>query len=173
LLVSPREAARAIWRAALAAGDVAPLLRARLRLDGDTLAAGDVRFELGGQRRVIVLGAGKAGASMASALEGILGDHVSEGFVVVKDAHRLPSERIELAEAGHPVPDARGVAASTRLLALAEAAGPDDLVIVLISGGGSALTPAPAPPVTLEDKQAVTQLLLAAGATIGELNTVR
>jgi hydroxypyruvate reductase len=173
LLVSPREAARAIWRAALAAGDVAPLLRARLRLDGDTLAAGDVRFELGGQRRVIVLGAGKAGASMASALEGILGDHVSEGFVVVKDAHRLPSERIELAEAGHPVPDARGVAASTRLLALAEAAGSDDLVIVLISGGGSALTPAPAPPVTLEDKQAVTQLLLAAGATIGELNTVR
>ena len=93
--------------------------------------------------------------------------------MVVKDAHRVPSERIELAEAGHPVPDARGVAASTRLLALAEAAGADDLVIVLISGGGSALTPAPAPPVTLEDKQAVTQLLLAAGATIGELNAVR
>ena len=69
MLVSPREAARAIWRAALAAGDVAPLLRARLRLDADTLAAGDVRFELGGQRRVIVLGAGKAGASMATALE--------------------------------------------------------------------------------------------------------
>jgi glycerate 2-kinase len=173
LLVSPREAARAIWRAALAAGDVAPLLRARLRLDGDVLAAGDFRFELGDRKRVIVLGAGKAGASMARALEAILGDRISEGFVVVKDAHRLPSERIELAEAGHPVPDARGLAASARLLALAETATADDLVIVLISGGGSALTPAPAPPVTLEDKQAVTQLLLAAGATIGELNTVR
>jgi glycerate 2-kinase len=173
LLVSPREAARAIWRAALAAGDVAPLLRSRLRLDGDVLAAGDFRFELGDRARVIVLGAGKAGASMARALEAILGDRISEGFVVVKDAHRLPSERIELAEAGHPVPDARGLAASARLLALAEAATADDLVIVLISGGGSALTPAPAPPVTLEDKQAVTQMLLAAGATIGELNTVR
>jgi glycerate 2-kinase len=173
LLVSPREAARAIWRAALAAGDVAPLLRSRLRLDGDVLAAGDFRFELGDRARVIVLGAGKAGASMARALEAILGDRISDGFVVVKDAHRLPSERIELAEAGHPVPDARGLAASARLLALAETATADDLVIVLISGGGSALTPAPAPPVTLEDKQAVTRLLLAAGATIGELNTVR
>ena len=173
MLVNPREAARAIWRAALAAGDVAPLLRARLRLDGDVLAAGDFRFELGDRRRVVVLGAGKAGASMARALEAILGDRISAGFVVVKDAHRLPSERIEFAEAGHPVPDARGLAASARLLALADAATADDLVIVLISGGGSALTPAPAPPVTLEDKQAVTQLLLAAGAPIGELNTVR
>lgn len=173
MLVNPREAARAIWRAALAAGDVAPLLRARLRLHDDTLSAGDVRVELGGHRRVIVLGAGKAGGAMARALETILGDHVSEGFVVVKDAHRVPCERIELAEAGHPVPDARGLAASARLLALAESATADDLVIVLISGGGSALTPAPASPVTLADKQAVTQLLLAAGATIGELNTVR
>src|SRR4030095_13074475 len=173
LLVSPAEPRRAFWRGALAAGDVAPLLRARLRLDGDVLAAGDCRFELGERRRVIVLGAGKAGASMARALEAILGDRISEGFVVVKDAHRLPSERIELVEAGHPGPDPRGLAGSARLAALAESATADDLVIVLISGGGSALTPAPAPPVTLEDKQAVTQLLLAAGATISELNTVR
>ena len=173
MLVNPREAARAIWRAALAAGDVAPLLRARLRLHDDTLSAGEARVELGDHRRVIVLGAGKASAAMARALESILGDHVSEGFVVVKDAHRVPCDRIELAEAGHPVPDARGLAASARLLALAESATADDLVIMLISGGGSALTPAPAPPVTLEDKQAVTKLLLAAGATIGELNTVR
>ena len=148
-------------------------MRARLRLDGDGLAAGDFRFELTTASRVIVLGAGKAGASMARSLESILGDRIGEGFVVIKDAHRVPCERIELAEAGHPVPDARGLAASARLLALAESATADDLVIVLISGGGSALTPAPAPPVTLEDKQAVTQLLLAAGATIGELNTVR
>jgi hydroxypyruvate reductase len=74
--------------------------------------------ELGDHRRVIVLGAGKAGAAMARALESILGDHVSEGFVVVKDGHRVPCDRIELAEAGHPVPDARGLAASARLLAL-------------------------------------------------------
>jgi hydroxypyruvate reductase len=141
LLVSPREAARAIWRAALAAGDVAPLLRARLRLDADTLAAGDVRFELGGQRRVIVLGAGKAGASMASARRGILGDHVSEGFVVV--GRPSLAQRAHRAGRGRPsVPDARGVAASRGAAGAGEAAGPDDLVIVLISGGGQALTPA-------------------------------
>src|SRR5688572_22010450 len=110
---------------------------------------------------------------MARAVEAILGPRVGEGFVVVKDGYRLPAARIEIAEAGHPVPEARGLAASARLLALAEAATADDLVLFLVSGGGSALTPAPAPPVTLEEKQQVTRLLLAAGATIGELNTVR
>jgi hydroxypyruvate reductase len=124
-------------------------------------------------RRLLVLGAGKAGGAMARAVEGILGARLSEGFVVVKDGYRLPTARVEIAEAGHPVPDARGLAASARLLALAESATADDLVIVLVSGGGSALTPAPAPPVTLEEKQAVTRLLLAAGATINELNAVR
>src|SRR5262249_26897094 len=160
----PREAARAIWRAALAVGDVAPLMRSRLRLDGDGLTAGEFRFELTDRSRVIVLGAGKAGGSMARSLESILGDRISEGFLVVKDAHRVPGGRVELPEAGHPVPDARGPAACERLLALADSATADDLVIVLISGGGSALTPAPVPPVTLEDEQAVTKLLLTAGA---------
>src|SRR5688572_27088833 len=110
---------------------------------------------------------------MARAVEAILGPRVGEGFVVVKDGYRLPAARIEIAEAGHPVPEARGLAASARLLALAEAATADDLVIFLVSGGGSALTPAPASPVTLEEKQALTRLLLAAGATINELNAVR
>jgi len=120
-----------------------------------------------------VLGAGKAGAAMAVAVEAILGARVREGFVVVKDGYRLPTARIEIAEAGHPVPDGRGLAASARLLALAESARAEDLVLFLVSGGGSALTPAPAPPITLEEKQAVTRLLLAAGATINELNAVR
>ncbi|MBI4246932.1 MAG: glycerate kinase, partial [Candidatus Rokubacteria bacterium] len=123
--------------------------------------------------RVLVLGCGKAGAAMARAVEDVLGDRITAGFVVVKDGHTAPTRAIELAEAGHPVPDARGQAAATRLLDLARSAGPDDLVLVLISGGGSALTPAPAPPVTLAEKQAVTRLLLAAGATIDELNAVR
>ncbi len=169
----PREAAAAIWRAALAAGDVAPLLHRHLRLDGRALSAGPLRLDLDRVRRVLVLGAGKAGASMARTVEAMLGARVSEGFVVVKDGYRLPTARIELAEAGHPVPDGRGVAASARLLALAESATADDLVIFLVSGGGSALTPAPAPPVTLAEKQALTRLLLAAGATINELNAVR
>jgi glycerate 2-kinase len=168
-----REAAAAIWRAALAAGDVAPLLQRRLQLTGHRLTAGPLALDLAGVRRVLVLGAGKAGASMARGVEAILGARVSEGFVVVKDGYRLPASRVEIAEAGHPVPDGRGLAASARLLALAESATAEDLVLFLVSGGGSALTPAPAPPITLEEKQAVTRLLLAAGATINELNAVR
>jgi glycerate 2-kinase len=170
---NPRDAAAAIWRAALAAGDVAPLLRHHLRLDGTRLTSGSLTLDLDRVRRVLVLGAGKAGASMARAVESILRGRVGEGFVVVKDGYRLPAARIEIAEAGHPVPEARGLAASARLLALAESATAEDLLIFLVSGGGSALTPAPAPPVTLEEKQALTRLLLAAGATINELNAVR
>ena len=168
-----REAAAAIWRAALAAGDVAPLLRRHLQVDERTLTAGELRVDLDRVRRVLGLGAGKAGGAMAAAIETLLGPRVSDGFVVVKDGYRVPTTRIEIAEAGHPVPDARGVAASGRLLALAESATADDLIIFLVSGGGSALTPAPAPPVTLEEKQSLTRLLLAAGATINELNAVR
>ena len=168
-----RQAAAAIWRAALAAGDVAPLVQRHLQLAGHRLTAGPLALDLDRVRRVLVLGAGKAGASMARGVEAILGPRVSEGFVVVKDGYRLPAARVEIAEAGHPVPDGRGLAASARLLALAQSATADDLVIVLVSGGGSALTPAPAPPITLEEKQAVTRLLLAAGATINELNAVR
>jgi hydroxypyruvate reductase len=173
LPVSPREAAAAIWRAALAAGDVAPLLRRQVQLTDSRLTAGPLALDLDRVGRVLVLGAGKAGAAMAVAVEAILGARVREGFVVVKDGYRLPTARIEIAEAGHPVPDGRGLAASARLLALAESARADDLVLFLVSGGGSALTPAPAPPITLEEKQVVTRLLLAAGATINELNAVR
>jgi hydroxypyruvate reductase len=168
-----RRAARAIWQAALAAGDVAPLLERAVRLDGSRLTAGPLQIDLGHVDRLVVLGCGKAGASMARALEALLGDHVRDGFVVVKDGYALPLQRITVAEAGHPVPDARGIAASRRLLEAAGAAGARDLVVFLVSGGGSALTPAPAPPVTLDEKQAMTRLLLAAGASINELNAVR
>src|SRR5204862_4534281 len=98
---------------------------------------------------------------------------ITEGFVVVKDGYTAPPRRIRLAEAGHPVPDARGLAASARLLELAASAREDDLVLFLVSGGGSALAAAPAPPVMLEEKQHVTRLLLAASATIAALNAVR
>jgi len=173
LPVNAREAATAIWRAALAAGDVTPLLQRHLRLTDHTLSAGPLTLDLDRVGRVLVLGAGKAGASMARTVEAMLGPRAREGLVVVKDGYRLPTARIEIAEAGHPVPDARGLAASARLLALAESATAEDLLLFLVSGGGSALTPAPAPPITLEEKQALTRLLLAAGATINELNAVR
>ncbi len=110
---------------------------------------------------------------MALAVEDILGDRISAGFVVVKDGHLVATRTVVLAEAGHPVPDSRGVHAASHLLELASGAAAADLVIFLVSGGGSALTPAPAPPVTLAEKQAVTRSLLGAGAAIGEINAVR
>jgi len=110
---------------------------------------------------------------MARALADVLGDRITAGFVVVKDGYTARVDGIEVVEAGHPVPDARGQAAAGRILDLARQAGPRDLVIVLVSGGGSALTPAPVAPITLDEKRTVTRLLLEAGVTIRELNAVR
>jgi glycerate 2-kinase len=171
--VTSREAALAIWRSALDSAAVEPLVRSSLRLHGDTLACGPLTLDLASVGRVLVLGCGKAGAAMAGAVEAVLGDRIAEGFVVVKDGYTLPTRVVELAEAGHPVPDRRGQAAAQRMLSLARSAGPRDLVIFLVSGGGSALLPAPTPPLTLEEKQDLTRLLLAAGASINELNAVR
>lgn len=171
--MSPREAAGEIWRSALAAGDPGPLLRQAMVIEGACLRAGGLALDLDRVRRVIVLGCGKAGAGMAEAVEAILGDRIADGFVVVKEGHGRPLGKVRIAEAGHPIPDRRGQAAASTLLDMARSASAADLVVFLVSGGGSALTPAPAPPVTLEEKRAVTRSLLAAGATIGELNAVR
>lgn len=128
-------------------------------------------------QRVYVLGAGKAGAAMSRAAEEAFGERIAGGLVLVKDGHGLAGggrlERIELVEASHPIPDRRGVEATGRLLEIADSAGASDLVVCLISGGGSALLPAPAEGISLEDMQSTTQLLLRAGATINELNAVR
>jgi len=158
--VTAREAAGAIWQSALAAGDVVPLVRRHLRIDPR-------------HARVLVLGCGKASGAMAAAAEKSIGDRIAGGFVVVKDGYGVRLQRTAIAEAGHPVPDERGLDASARLLELARRAREDDLALFLVSGGGSALTPAPASPITLAEKQEVTRLLLASGATIGELNAVR
>lgn len=170
---SGRAAARAVWEAALAAGDVDPIVRGALRRYGPTITAGPLALDLRRVRRVVVLGAGKASAAMARVLEDILGDRIAGGLVVVKDGYRRPTKTIRIAEASHPVPDERGRAAAGELLRLAESAGTDDLVIFLVSGGGSALLPAPVPPITLAEKREITRLLLGAGADIGELNCVR
>lgn len=122
--------------------------------------------------RTIVIGAGKAAASMAAAVEAAW-DGPLTGLVVTRYGHGAPTRSIEVIEAGHPMPDAAGSAAAARILALADAAGPDDLVLCLVSGGGSALLAAPAPCVALADKQAVTRALLRSGATIHEINAVR
>lgn len=122
--------------------------------------------------RTIVLGAGKASAAMAQAVEAHWPGPL-EGLVVTRYGHAVPCERIEIVEAAHPVPDAAGRKAAERILKLAQEAGPEDLVLCLISGGGSALLALPAPGLTLEDKQAVNKALLASGADIGQMNTVR
>nr|WP_217703837.1 glycerate kinase [Schlegelella koreensis] len=122
--------------------------------------------------RTIVIGAGKASAAMARALE----DHWHaplEGLVVTRYGYAVPCERIEIVEAAHPVPDAAGLAAAQRIGALVQGLTPDDLVIALISGGASSLLVAPAPGLTLADKQAVNAALLKSGATITEMNAVR
>lgn len=124
--------------------------------------------------RLIVIGAGKASAAMAQAVEKHWPGPLA-GLVVTRYGYGVPCERIEIVEAAHPVPDAAGLAAAQRLLALPEtlAITADDLVLCLISGGGSALLPLPAGALTLEDKQAINRALLASGATISEMNTVR
>ncbi|MDP6785758.1 MAG: glycerate kinase [Rhodospirillales bacterium] len=122
--------------------------------------------------RTIVVGAGKAAASMAQAVERHWPGPLS-GLVVTRYGHGAPCRRIEVIEAAHPVPDASGAAAAASILALVAEAGPDDLVLCLISGGGSALLSLPAPGLTLADKQAVNKALLTSGATISEMNCLR
>lgn len=122
--------------------------------------------------RTVVIGAGKASAAMAQALERHWSGDL-EGLVITRYGHAVPCERVEIVEAGHPVPDAAGEAATRRILGMVDGLCSDDLVICLISGGGSALLSAPADGLTLEDEQAVSRMLLKSGATIAEMNCVR
>ena len=157
-----RKHALSIFRAALAAADPAAAVTRHLeRLDAS-------RFE-----NIYVVGAGKAAASMARAAEKALGRRITAGYINVKDGHTAKLRRIEQNECGHPVPDERGVAGARRIAEIAAAARRDDLLLCLISGGASALMPFPAEPITLEEKRAVTRLLLDCGADIHEINTVR
>ena len=122
--------------------------------------------------RTVIIGAGKASGAMAKALEDAW-DGPLDGVVVTRYGYRLPTERLEVVEAAHPVPDAAGREAARRVFKAVQGLTEDDLVLALISGGGSALLAAPAEGISLEDKQAVNKALLASGATISEMNTVR
>jgi glycerate 2-kinase len=168
-----RKQALQIFRAALAAADPLEAVARHLRVDGDQLIAGKRRYRLSSFRDIHVLGAGKASAAMALAVERILARRITGGLINVKDGHLARLGRVELNECGHPVPDQRGVDGARRIAAMARQADENDLVLCVISGGASALMPAPAAPVTLEEKQAVTKLLLASGASIHEINSVR
>ena len=183
-----RQALETIFEAALERVDPVRMVEECVRLDGDTLtvSAGPtdgtadtsaVRIDLSRFDRIIVVGAGKAGARMAAGVESVLGDRISEGVVAVKHGHTEPLDRIELIEAGHPVPDAMSVEAARRICRLADAADESTLVLVLISGGGSALLTLPYEDddraITLDDIRETTRLLLESGAPIHDINTLR
>src|SRR5215831_10792544 len=152
------ETLRALFGAALAAADPSQALERRIPAPV--------------QGRTVVVGAGKASAAMARAFEAGWSGPI-EGLVITRYGHAVPCSRIEIVEAGHPVPDAAGEQAAYRILALARGLGAHDQLVFLASGGGSALLSLPAPHLTLPDKQTVTRALLRSGATITEINTVR
>lgn len=168
-----RKHALQIFRAALAAADPEAAVLRHFKFDGRTIVAGRRRYQVSRFDRIHVIGAGKASAAMARAVERQLGRRIAGGWVNVKDGHTVPLRRIHLHECGHPVPDQRGVDGSERILEIARQAGERDLLIVVLSGGASSLLPAPAAPVTLAEKQEITRRLLASGATIHEMNAVR
>ncbi len=148
-------------------------LMRNMRLEGDKLYAGERVYDLAKFKRIFVLGGGKGAAPMAKAIEELFGERLADGMVVVKYDHTLPLKHIGLMEASHPVPDASGEKAAAKILEMAQQAGEGDLVICVFTGGASALTPAPAEGITLEDIQKTTSALLSCGATIHELNAVR
>jgi len=169
-----RRDARAILDACLAAVEPEAAVRKFLCLEGeDLVVAGAFRISLGEVGRIFVVGAGKGTAPMAGAVETILGDRIDGGAICVKYGHGLPLKRIKVLEGGHPVPDASGQAAAQQIMDVARQADFRDLVISCISGGGSALLPAPVKGITLGDKQELTNSLLACGATIHEINALR
>jgi glycerate 2-kinase len=166
-----RQDAEAIFRAGVEAVDPERAVRSALRRRDDSLLVGEHRVELP-PGRIYVVGAGKAAGPMAAAVEEILGELLAAGVVVTKYGHGQPLRKVRLLEAGHPVPDENGLEAGREISALLEKTGEQDLVICLISGGGSALLPAP-DEVSLSDKMDVTRRLLASGAEIAEVNAVR
>jgi|ERR1700733_5105284 len=161
MAVPLRRQALRIFQAGLKAADPYQAVLRHLRIDPEPY------------RNIFVIGAGKASAQMARAVERLIGTRISGGEINTKDGHAAALRRIQINECGHPVPDQRGVAGTRRIARIASEAGPDDLIICLISGGASALLPLPAPPVTLAEKQKTTRLLLHCGASIHEINCVR
>jgi hydroxypyruvate reductase len=170
-----RDDARHILHAAIAAADPRDAVRRALRMEGDVLVVGDEdeRIALGDVGRVWLIGAGKAAVGMALAAREVLGERIAGGTLCTKDGHGGGAPGIYTWEAAHPVPDTRGLAAAADALACARAAGERDLVLCLLSGGASALWPAPVEGVSLTELRALTGALLRAGATIREINAVR
>ncbi|HOW81930.1 MAG TPA: glycerate kinase [Spirochaetota bacterium] len=177
-MIDPADDLKAIYTAAIDAVDPFNAVKSHLLMQGRKLAlvdrgAGIASYDLSAYERIFIVGAGKATAPMASAVETILGDRITGGCICVKYGYTRRLGRIETIEAAHPVPDENGVRAAARIMDVLHGARENDLVISLISGGGSALLPYPSGSITLDEKRATTQLLLKSGASIHEINAVR
>ncbi|MBH0113852.1 DUF4147 domain-containing protein [Novosphingobium sp. YJ-S2-02] len=176
---APRDMLETLFREGLETVDGARLLRTHSCFDGerwhyDAGAAGrSITFDIPREGRLIVVGAGKAAAALARGLEDVFGDRIDDGCIVVKYGHTEKLAHIGQYEAGHPVPDANGVEATGHILATLRELTPDDRVIVLLTGGASALLVDPIEGISLEDKAATTRLLLHSSASIDEINAVR
>ncbi|MEW6684509.1 MAG: glycerate kinase [Nitrospirota bacterium] len=168
-----RQAITSIFAAAIRAADPAALVKKSLSVKNRRLIVGKQSYPLDKYERVLVVGGGKAALPMAAAIEQVLKTRLDGGLVVTRYGHGGKLAKVEVVEAGHPIPDRAGLSASQRVLDMLRKAGERDLVIALISGGGSALLPVPVDGVSLTDKQVVTALLLRAGGTIQEINAVR
>ena len=162
-----------IFRAGLRSVDPVTVIESQLRLEDNRLFVQGQEFDLDAFERILVIGAGKASGAMALALERLLGDRIDGGCINVKLGHGVDLREIEIVEAGHPVPDEAGLAGTRRILELLDGTTETDLVLCLLSGGGSALLPCPAPGITFADKQRTTETLLRCGATIHEINAIR
>ena len=173
-----RQQAKEIFLDCLDAVDPYKAVKRALRVEGDMMVVkggGDRehKLDLSEYHRIFVVGGGKATAPMAQAVEDTLGERITAGFINVKYGFGLRLKYTEVGEAGHPLPDQNGLRGAKRILEILSGAGENDLVLSLISGGGSALLPLPADDITLEQKQQVTEMLLACGASIDEINAVR
>jgi len=169
------DAAEALKTAALEAVDPARAVRRHVGREGEELVVAGQRYDLAAYDRVLVIGGGKASVSMAEAIVGLVGDHITAGAIVTKHGHAggWSAPGFDVIEAGHPVPDEHSVRGAEAVADVAARGTEHDLVLCLISGGGSALLTRPVDGVSLDDLQAVTDGLLRSGATINEINAVR
>jgi len=172
-LATLRRDALSIFNAALRSADADAAIRRWVHRDNETLDVAGHRYDLSQYRNLYVVGAGKASGQMAQAIEALLDERITAGAVAVKYGYRVATKRVKILEAAHPVPDRAGLEAAATVIGLVEKANENDLVICLISGGGSALLSYPREGLSLKDKQETTGLLLNCGATIQEINAVR
>lgn len=172
-LSTMRHDAAAIFESALRAVHAGTTIKTACCLKNDLFSVGTTSFDLNKYENIYIIGAGKASAHMGAAIEDLLLSKITSGIITVKYDHTVTLKKIKLIEAGHPIPDKNGQKGAQAILNLAKQAQKNDLIICLISGGGSALLALPSPSLSLADKQKTIQALLACGAAIDDINTLR